>query len=61
MTSATRHPLFVLRGQNLSVQGDLEIATVQDYTTNTSFRRLQQMKFSAKIQGYQPSNNACIG
>jgi len=61
MTSATRHPIFVLSGQNLSVQGDLEIATVQDYTTNTSFRRLQQMKFSAKIQGYQPSNNACLG
>ncbi len=61
MTSVTRHPIFVLSGQNLSVQGDLEIATVQDYTTNTSFRRLQQMKFSAKIQGYQPSNNACLG
>lgn len=61
MTSATRHPIFVLSGQNLSVQGDLEIATVQDYTTNTSFRRLQQMKLSAKIQGYQPSNNACLG
>ncbi len=61
MTSATRHPIFVLNGQNLSVQGDLEVATVQDFTTNQSFRKLQQMKFSAKIQGYQPANNACIG
>jgi hypothetical protein len=61
MTSATRHPIFVLANQNLSVQGDLEIATNQDYTTNQSFRKLQQMRFQAKNQGYQPNNNSCLG
>lgn len=61
MTSATRHPIFVLAHQNLSVQGDLEIATNQDYTTNQSFRKLQQMRFQAKNQGYQPNNNSCLG
>lgn len=61
MTSATRHPIFVLANQNLSVQGDLEIATIQDYTTNQSFRKLQQMRFQAKNQGYQPNNNSCLG
>jgi hypothetical protein len=61
MTSATRHPNFVLANQNLSVQGDLEIATNQDYTTNQSFRKLQQMRFQAKNQGYQPNNNSCLG
>jgi hypothetical protein len=61
MISATKNPIFVLEGQNLSVQGDLEITNSQDFTQNTSYRKLQQMKFQALTQGYQPENNSCIG
>ncbi len=59
--SATRHPNFVLNGQNLSVQGDIEVATIQDFTTQSSYRTVAQMTFLARIQGYQPDNNTCIG
>jgi hypothetical protein len=61
MISATKNPIFVLQGQNLSVQGDLEITNTQDFTQNSSFRKLQQMQFQALTQGYQPENNSCIG
>jgi hypothetical protein len=61
MISATKNPIFVLGGQNLSVQGDLEITNNQDFTQNSSYRKLQQMKFQALTQGYQPENNSCIG
>jgi hypothetical protein len=61
MISTTKHPIFVLASQNLSVQGDLEITNTQDFTQNSSFRKLQQMQFQALTQGYQPENNSCIG
>jgi hypothetical protein len=61
MISTTKHPIFVLASQNLSVQGDLEITNTQDFTQNSSFRKLQQMRFQALTQGYQPDNNSCIG
>jgi hypothetical protein len=60
MISTTKNPIFVLASQNLSVQGDLEITNTQDFTQNSSFRKLQQMRFQALTQGYQPDNNSCI-
>lgn len=59
--SATRHPAFVWDNQNLSVQGDLEIATTQDFSTDSTYRNLAQVKLTALHQGYQPDNNACLG
>lgn len=59
--AATRHPILIFNNQNIFVSGDLDVATVQDYSKQTSFRRLAQVKFSALIQGFQPENNVCIG
>jgi hypothetical protein len=60
LVDATRHPSFVVDGQNLFVQGEIEVATIQDFTTQSSFEDLAQVKFSALIQGYQPKNSTCI-
>lgn len=60
MYAATRHPVLVWKGQNISVQGDLDTATVQDYTNETSFRNRSQMRFQALLQGFQPENDGCI-
>jgi hypothetical protein len=59
--AATRHPILIFNNQNIFVSGDLDVATVQDYSKQTSFRKLAQVKFSALIQGFQPENNVCIG
>lgn len=59
--AATRHPILIFENQNIFVSGDLEVATVQDYSKQTSFRKLAQVRFSALIQGFQPENNVCIG
>lgn len=59
--AATRHPILMFENQNIFVSGDLEVATVQDYSKQTSFRKLAQVRFSALIQGFQPENNVCIG
>lgn len=59
--AATRHPILIFENQNIFVSGDLEVATVQDYSRQTSFRKLAQVRFSALIQGFQPENNVCIG
>jgi hypothetical protein len=61
LLAATRHPAFVLAGQSLFVTGDVEVATTQDNTTETSFSTLAQVKFEAQIQGFQPKNNPCEG
>ena len=61
MFSATRHKNFILSGQSLFVKGDLEIANIRDFSTNTSYRPLSQMGFEATLQGYQPENNDCLG
>jgi hypothetical protein len=61
VASATRCPILLFEGQNIFVSGDLDVATVQDFSNKTSFRKLAQMKFSALIQGFQPENNNCIG
>jgi hypothetical protein len=59
--SATRCPILIFENQSIFVSGDLDVATVQDFSNKTSYRKLAQMKFSALIQGFQPDNNACIG
>ena len=60
LVDATRHPNFVFAGQNLFVNGDIEVATIQDFTTQSSFEDLAQVKFSALVQGYQPKNSTCV-
>jgi hypothetical protein len=60
MTDATRHPYLVWNGQNIFVTGDIEVATIQDFTTQSSFETLSQMKFQALKQGFQPKNSSCI-
>jgi len=60
LVDATRHPNFVVDGRNIFVNGDIEVATIQDFTTQSSFEDLAQVKFSALIQGYQPKNSTCI-
>lgn len=60
MTDATRHPFLVWNDKNVFVEGDIEVATVQDFTTQSSFEDLAQMKFSVLVQGFQPKNNNCI-
>jgi len=60
MTDATRHPYLVWNGQNIFVTGDIEVATIQDFTTQSSFETLSQMKFQALKQGFQPKNSSCL-
>jgi hypothetical protein len=60
LVDATRHPYFVWNGQSLFVNGDIEVATNQDFTTQSSFEDLAQVKFSALVQGFQPKNSTCI-
>jgi hypothetical protein len=60
LVDATRHPYLVVNGQSLFVNGDIEVATVQDFTTQSSFEDLSQVKFSALVQGYQPKNSTCL-
>jgi len=60
LVDATRHPFFVWNNQNLFVNGDIEVATTQDFTTQSSFEDLAQVKFSALVQGFQPKNSTCI-
>jgi len=61
VASATRCPILIFDSTSIFVSGDLDVATVQDFSNKTSFRKLAQMKFSALIQGFQPDNNNCIG
>jgi len=60
MTDATRHPYLVWNSQGIFVKGDLEVATIQDFTTETSFEQLAQMKFQVLKQGFQPKNSSCL-
>jgi hypothetical protein len=60
MTDATRHPYIVWNGYGIFVKGDLEVATIQDFTTETSFEQLAQMKFQVLKQGFQPKNSSCL-
>jgi hypothetical protein len=60
LVDATRHPYFVWNDRNIFVQGDIEVATIQDFSTQSSFETLAQVKFQALIQGYQPKNSSCL-
>jgi hypothetical protein len=60
MTDATRHPYLIWEGKSIFVKGDVEVATIQDFTTQSSFETLSQMKFQALIQGFQPRNSSCL-
>lgn len=60
MTDATRHPYLIWSGKPIFVKGDIEVATTQDFTTQSSFETLSQMKFQALLQGFQPRNSSCL-
>jgi hypothetical protein len=60
MTDATRHPYLIWSGKPIFVKGDIEVATIQDFTTQSSFETLSQMKFQALLQGFQPKNSSCL-
>ena len=60
LVDATRHPYIVWEGKSIFVKGDVEVATIQDFTTQTSFETLAQVKFQALIQGFQPRNSSCL-
>ena len=60
LVDATRHPYLVWTGKPIFVKGDIEVATIQDFTTQTSFETLAQVKFQALIQGFQPKNSSCL-
>jgi hypothetical protein len=61
IVGATRHKYLIWNGKNVFVTGDIEIATTQDFTSQSSFENLSQMKFSVLVQGFQPKNSSCIG
>ena len=60
LVDATRHPSLVWDGKSIFVKGDIDVATVQDFTTQSSFETLSQVKFQALIQGFQPKNSSCL-
>ena len=60
LVDATRHEQFVWNGRNIFVTGDIDVATIQDFSTQSSFEDLAQVKFSALVQGFQPKNSTCI-
>ena len=60
LSDATRHPVFVWNGKNLFCDGDVDVATIQDFSTQSSFEPLAQVKFSALVQGYQPNQSKCL-
>jgi len=60
LVDATRHPYLIWNNKSIFVKGDLDVATVQDFTTQSSFETLAQVKFSALLQGFQPKNSSCL-
>ena len=60
LVDATRHPYLVWNNKSIFVKGDLDVATIQDFTTQSSFETLAQVKFSALLQGFQPKNSSCL-
>ena len=60
LVDATRHPYLVWNQKPIFVKGDLDVATVQDFTTQSSFETLAQVKFQALLQGFQPRNSSCL-
>lgn len=60
LVDATRHQYLVWEGKSIFVKGDIEVATTQDFSTQSSFETLAQVKFQALIQGFQPKNSSCL-
>jgi hypothetical protein len=60
LVDATRHPYLVWNNKSIFVKGDIDVATIQDFTTQSSFENLAQVKFSALVQGFQPKNSSCL-
>ena len=60
LVDATRHPYLVWNNKSIFVKGDIDVATIQDFTTQSSFEILAQVKFSALVQGFQPKNSSCL-
>lgn len=60
LVDATRHDFLIWENRNLFVSGEVEVATTQDFSTQSSFESLAQVKFSALIQGYQPDSSSCL-
>jgi hypothetical protein len=60
LVDATRHPYLVWNNKSIFVKGDVDVATIQDFTTQSSFETLAQVKFSALLQGFQPKNSSCL-
>jgi hypothetical protein len=60
LVDATRHSYLVWDGKPIFVKGDIDVATIQDFTTQSSFETLAQVKFQALLQGFQPRNSSCL-
>jgi len=60
LVDATRHSYLIWEGKSIFVNGDIEVATTQDFTTQSSFETLSQVKFQALLQGFQPKNSSCL-
>ena len=60
LVDATRHPYLVWNQKPIFVNGEIEVATVQDFSSQSSFETLAQVKFSALVQGFQPKNSTCL-
>lgn len=60
LVDATRHSYLIWEGKSIFVTGDIEVATTQDFTTQSSFETLSQVKFQALVQGFQPKNSSCL-
>jgi hypothetical protein len=60
MVDSTRHPYFVWNDKNVFVTGEIEVSTIQDFVTQSSFEPLSQMKMQVLIQGYQPFSSSCL-
>ena len=60
LVDATRHDFLIWNGRPIFVNGDIEVATIQDFSTQSSFEKLAQVKFSVLVQNYQPNNSSCF-
>ena len=60
LVDATRHSYLVWDMKPIFVKGDIDVATIQDFTTQSSFETLAQVKFQALLQGFQPRNSSCL-
>ena len=60
LVDATRHSYLVWDLKPIFVKGDIDVATIQDFTTQSSFETLAQVKFQALLQGFQPRNSSCL-